>query len=98
MATSTISGAYRNTSRAQQIAFQMIDNSGVSSEDTIRQYGSQRSHNVWIASATPVITAGDYLTYPVKRGDLVIETAAKTVYIVSTAPLSATDAVFNQVI
>ncbi len=103
MATTTITSAnqlhYRSKSRAMQVAFAMIYNSGISSESTIRQYGhTQRKVNVWIASAAPVVTAGDYLSAPVKRGDLVIETAAKTVYMVSTEVASATDAVFNQII
>ena len=79
---------YRNTARATQLALTMIKNTAISAEDTVRQYGtSKRKIHVWISSGAPVVTAGDYLAVPVKIGDLVIDSATKDVYIVSTSKL-----------
>ncbi len=90
---------YRNTARATQLALTMIKNTAISAEDTVRQYGtSKKKIRVWISSGAPVVTAGDYLAAPVKIGDLVIDSATKDVYIVSTSPASATDAAFTQLI
>ena len=76
----------------------MLINSGVSAEDEKRQYGNKGFPKVWVASNAAAVSSLQLTAAPVLRGDLVLDSANKTIYICSTAPASATDAVFNQML
>jgi hypothetical protein len=50
--------------------------------------------HVWIDSASPVVETADYATYPIKQGDMVIDSANSDLYLCISVATSAKSASF----
>jgi len=94
-----MTGVFRNTARAKQVIDRILKKTAGQTYDEVIQFGSTRKiRNVYHHTTTPTLDAATgYLLWPVKRGDLVLDTGADAVYICEVEPTASTAATFTKI-